>query len=260
VRQKLKIDLLILSTSSIFIIICGIENRESIADTIILKNGRKVVVDMAWEEGDTIKGKRLTGTIGFPKNEVENVFHEKSEQKDTGSFQFDIWKSGITINEAMKIAKSNDLPIKPVGIINSAVNFKSSIYKYINSVDNFYYKTKLIGKNAEVTLCFTPTSRLLYKLTVHFYNIGAENDEYQDEIKSMLQTKYGKPLKTSKQLFGDSRDWSINNKYTVSMVTVADKINIVYSDNALDNKNTVEKQKKKDKEKSKYHEKDANKF
>jgi hypothetical protein len=247
--------------SSVFFVITLLINVTiSNADTIILKSGQSIVVDMAWEEGDSIRCTKAGGIIGFPKDSVEKIVYEEDDENGNESFQFDMWKGGITINQAMQIAESHDLPIKKVGIISSATKFSSSVYKYINSAENFYYKTTLMGKNAKVTLCFTPTTRLLYKVDVSLYGTGVNRTgEYRDEIEAMLSKNYGKPHK-SKGLFEDRCIWNIGNKYTVSMVSRQTEIDIVYSDNSLDKTNTIENQKIKDKEKSNYTRKDSHKF
>jgi hypothetical protein len=258
----MKINLLFLSMSTIFITLCGIENHESRADTIILKSGRKVVVDMAWEEGNTIKGTRSAVTIGFPKDEVENVIYEKSEQKDTDSFQFDIWNGGISINEAVKIAERHNLPLMRIGVVSTATKFDPSISKFIKSENKFYYNTKLMGKHAAITLCFTPSSRLLYQIEVSLAggNDLQRNSAYQAEIEEMLSKKYGKSIKSTYKLLWDRYSWDVDGKYLVTMQVGMSAIDISYMDKQLDSKNTAESNLIKDKEKASYTEKDSSKF
>jgi len=47
------------------------------ADTIVLKNGRRIEVEKAWEDGGQIKGLVYGATIGYPKDQVKNIVREK---------------------------------------------------------------------------------------------------------------------------------------------------------------------------------------
>jgi restriction system protein len=237
---------IIMLLSAFFVMLLFLNSGGSLADTIILRNGNRVVVDKAWEEGEYIRGSRIKNIIGFHKDSVENVIYDKI----VDSFNFDMWTGGITINKAMEIAESYDLPINKVGVISSARKFNSSVYKQINSSDNFYYKTKLVDKNGEVTLCFTPASRLLYKVVVHLYGLGVNRKgTYRDEIEVMLTKKYGTPDK-SKGLFEDRRNWNVNNQYAVNLVIGVAGIDIIYLDNALNKKKSYESKEKSNEEKS----------
>ena len=96
----------LLKLSFVFLIaLCFVIPGKTNADTIVLKNGSKIEVDRAWEEGGFIKAKSRKGTIGFAKENVGAVIHEKDDQND--SFEFDIWRAGITIDKAFKIAEFN---------------------------------------------------------------------------------------------------------------------------------------------------------
>lgn len=229
-------SLISVSVTTIFALLLFLNSSDSHADTIILKNGKSVLVDRAWEEGDYIRGLRIKNTIGFHKNSVEKVIYEN----DSDSFTFDVWTGGITLNKAFEIAESYDLPIKAAGIISSATKFNSSVRKYINTTDNFSYKTKLMGKSSEVTLCFTPINRLLYKVVVHLYGTDVNREgKYRNEVEATLIKEYGAPDK-SKGIFKDRCNWNVNNQYSVNMIIGMSGIDIVYSDNALDNKNSFE--------------------
>lgn len=249
----------LLKVSYFFLIVLLFSNiGTSIADTIVLKNGSKIEVDKAWNEGGFIKGSRGNGTIGFPEDSVGTVIYENNKQHD--SFEFDMWKAGITIEKAIKIAESNDLPLVRAGIITGAYNFRPKVYEDINTSDIFSYKTRLMEKNAEVTLFFTPTSRLLHKVIVSFHGIGTNTKEFKNEILDMIQSKYGENNRYSKQLFGDTHKWNMENKYSVNMIYQAGYIKIEYSDNALSRQNEAEKMKIEDKKRKEYTEKDSPKF
>ena len=72
------------------------------------------------------------------------------------AFTFDIWRSGITIDNIFRIAKHNNLPLRKMGLV--AIN-KTYVAKmcepYRNSSYIFYYPAKILGENAEVILNIT---------------------------------------------------------------------------------------------------------
>ncbi len=228
------------------------------ADTIVLKNGNKTEVDHAWEEDGLIKGKKPYGFVSFPKDTVQTVIYEKETPND--SFEFDIWQAGISIEKAFKIADKNDIPLARIGSPSLFNKFNQNIYKDINKFNAFHYQTKLMDRYADVSLCFTPTSRVLHKVIVSLTAAGAGNKGFKEEILNMLKSKYGNKIKYSKQLFGDTRIWNANRQYTVSMIYQAGYIKIEYSDNALGNQNGAEKKKIEDKKRKEYTEKDSPKF
>lgn len=231
---------------------------QSNADTIVLKNGNKIEVDKAWEEDGFIKANRGNGLIGFPKDSVGTVIHEKEEQHD--SFEFDMWKPGITVEKAINIAQSYELPLARAGDVTLGNKIHPNVYKHIKTTNAFHYRTKLMDRYADITLYFTPTSRLLHNVTVRITVVGAKTEEFRGEILSMLKNKYGNKNKYGLQLFGNSRIWKVEDKYTVKMVTMPGYIDIEYADNALGNQNAAEQKKIKNKKRADYTEKDSPKF
>jgi hypothetical protein len=47
------------------------------ADIIVLKSGKRVEVDMAWEENDQVKGTLAGVNLTYPKSEVERIERSK---------------------------------------------------------------------------------------------------------------------------------------------------------------------------------------
>ena len=127
---------------SAFLIIFFFSAVQSNADTIVLKNGNKVEVDHAWEEDGLIKGKKPYGSVSFPKDNVETIIYEKETPND--SFEFDMWKAGITVDKAIKIAESHNLPLAIAGDIAFGNKIHPRVYKDINKSNVFHYRTKLI--------------------------------------------------------------------------------------------------------------------
>lgn len=55
--------------------LCGVFAAAAGADTIVLKNGRHITVDVATESGDRVTGETAAGEISLPKSMVERVEH-----------------------------------------------------------------------------------------------------------------------------------------------------------------------------------------
>ena len=230
---------------------------QSSADTIILKNGKKIDFDEVWEEDDCIKAKRGRITIGFTKDEITEIVREERPEYD--SFEFDVWHAGITIQEAFRVAELHDIPINKVGIVSGYKKFNQKVYDYFNSTNLFYYKTKLLGKHAQITLCFTPTSRFLHKIIINFTGNGSHTKEFENEILIMLKNKYGDKNRYGFKLLGNTRTWSMENKYKLVMTKMG-SIKLEYIDNALEIQNTTEKKKIEDKKRAERLKKDGHKF
>jgi hypothetical protein len=119
------------------------------ADRIILKDGRGIQVDGVWEENDQIKGRLKGAIVGFLKSDVERIETDPIDQPDQAhdGFQFDVWRSGLTVYEVMDIAERSDIPITRDGLITTNKNFNSDMSrKYAQSHNKFYYQKTLLGK------------------------------------------------------------------------------------------------------------------
>jgi hypothetical protein len=84
------------------------------ADIIVLKSGKRVEVDMAWEENDQVKGTLAGVNLTYPKSEVERI--ERSKVDDlTGQnrgFKFDVWYSGMNVRTVQSVAKKNNINLQ----------------------------------------------------------------------------------------------------------------------------------------------------
>ena len=68
------------------------------ADTIVLKNGRRIKAEKVWEDGGQIKGAVYGATIGYPKDQVKSIERDKNIQNDVKEMLgFDVWTLGMDI-------------------------------------------------------------------------------------------------------------------------------------------------------------------
>ena len=86
------------------------------ADVVIFKDGRKMKVEKAWVEGGEVKARVYGGIVGYPMGSVERIEEDQlSVRLSECGFKFDKWLSGMSIDEAMKVAETYDVPIHRVG-------------------------------------------------------------------------------------------------------------------------------------------------
>jgi hypothetical protein len=116
--------------------------------------------------------------------------------------QFDIWETGMTLNEIVQVSKQHDIPISQSGVFGVSKGFnKKLLNERFWKASNVGYITKLIGMNAKVELLLSPEwPNSVYEIQVRFAENGAASQEFKGELLNMLTEKYGRPQRTSKLL------------------------------------------------------------
>jgi hypothetical protein len=241
--------------------ICG----DVCAETIFLKSGRIIKCSKINKENDVIKCFVNGYEVGFPVSDVDKVVidHNSKRKSIENGFTFDHWQSGMSIEEVMIVAQRKDIPLNRHGLISADKHFNPKMSReFIHTVTEFSYKDQLMGKNATVTLYFTPKSKLLEKIKIRLYSSDINRkSSYPKEIASMLSEKYGKPSHIiDMNIFHDSISWKGNNNFTVLMVTGIGLIDITYSDIRLQLTGQKERNAIEAKNSEKYHLKDDSKF
>ena len=117
-----------------------------------------------------------------------------------GAFEYDIWKSGMAMEEALKLAEINDIPItclefdKPLE--RGQHHFQVELVKRAKKSRNLCYKQNLSGSVAVITLHFTPMSKQLSYVAIYWIDAGPVQ---QKEAILALSRKYGESSKYSPQ-------------------------------------------------------------
>ena len=148
----------------------------------------------------------------------------------SNAFEFDVWKSGISLTEAMKIAEFNDVPLTTAELMKPCQrgkeHFQPDGMKEAQKSRNFCYRDTVVGKTALVTLHFTPISKKLCNACIYWANADKAQ---QKEVLLMLSEKYGKPLKYSpvKDQFSVSPDIRLENLLSETQFFASDKQNII---------------------------------
>ncbi len=234
------------------------------ADTIVLKDGTRVEVGVAWKEGGEIKGTGESALVSFPEEQVSHVEEaERSprEESPAGGFRFDVWSAGLSAEDVMLIAEVNDIPLHRTGMISAGKHFNPEVSrKYMKTATGYYYQHHLMGRPAKVSLSMTPLSKILYRVSVDF-KAAPNPAEAGKEIQDVLEKKYGKPAASEKKdPLRDRVVWRIGRSSEVSLVSGFNSLRVVYTDSILEERKREEEGKiKKDEIRSRQSE-DAHKF
>jgi hypothetical protein len=131
------------------------------------------------------------------------------------AFSFDVWKSKLTLLEAVKIAKQENIPLHKgsLSVIGKEFNERYLCLDKYPKNRLFKYSTTLLNKKATVSLYFSLTSKKLYNLKIHWIT---SDKKFIDVVYNLLDKKYGKRERfstISDFIFFKKYQWK-PNKYT----------------------------------------------
>ena len=181
----------------------------------------------------------------------------------SSAYTFDIWESKITLDEAIQIAKVNNIPLCKDGVVATGKEFKQN-YLYLQKYPNnrvFNYRTTLLNQYAIVYLYFTKDEKKLYKLKVRWVR---PNKDLVNSLYILLDKKYGKKeillSNMGAFLLSTQRQWKENNTTLIQTKTSLSGTTLLYIDINETKKEKSFKQKVSQEKKEKALIKDANKF
>lgn len=236
----------------------------SLSDVAFLTNGTQIKANKIWEENGKVICSLDGNTISLDSKDVLKI-----EQKDVGTtendggFHFDVWQSGIDIEEILAITRRNDIPLHKDGIISINKKFNPSISsKYAKTATHYYYKAKLLGKHARVDLLLTPSSKRLHTLSINWHGMANKNNRagFEEEITETLSAKYGSSENRYGQLLGKTKSWSPSPRIQIDLQTTSGNFIVIYKDSAMLELEKTEKQKTHDEIKRNYQKVDSAKF
>jgi hypothetical protein len=205
------------------------------ADVIIFKNGTKLSVDSAWEQDGEVKARVYGGFVGYSAGTVERIEHKRPIPEHPGrGFKFDKWVSGMTIEDAMQVAETNDIPLLREGLISPNKHFNPKASRdYAGTATDFYYRESSLEKPAKITLSFTPTKKRLWSVTISWGGIGvSKRSNFCTEVVSLISEKYGKPKTGKWGILFDTWNWKINTTGSIFM-KAASGIGLKYVDEEM---------------------------
>ena len=114
------------------------------------------------------------------------------------AFTFDKWKSGISYDEAYRVAEINGIKLRPSG-------YRGGPDKQLLSRE---YDDSLMGEFAEIVLFFTPITKKLCRIYVTWNRSSriqlispAQIDILFDEVKSILKEKHSNGASTNHRIY-----------------------------------------------------------
>jgi hypothetical protein len=212
----------------------------SAADTIVLKNGRKVDVEMAWIEEGQVKGVLSGAVVTYPQSAVERIDQPPSDKAvevatDAG-FRFGIWTSGMTLADVRRLADEHALALSSgrlpepqdsaaAMIVGPTADFGTAIH----------YRELLLEKSADVEMRFTPDSRRLFGLTLRWMGADLATDsDFFETVYSNLSQKYGRPNQKESKFLSIVYHWKIDKRCWVDLESGDHAIEIRYMDTKLE--------------------------
>ena len=236
----------------------------SFSDVAFLKNGKIITANKIWEQNGKVICSINGNTITLNSEDVSKIEQKKDGVKaKDGAFHFDIWKSGMDIEEILSAARFHDIPLHKNGIISINKKFNPLMCsKYAKTATHYYYKIKLLGKYAKVDLFLTPSSKKLHTLSINWHGMANKNNRagFEEEITELLSPKYGTPKKQIPQLFGQTKTWVPSSRITIGLKMTSGNYILTYQDTAMLQLNQTEQKQRKTDIKQQYQSVDSLKF
>jgi hypothetical protein len=142
---------------------------------------------------------------------------------------FDIWETGMSINEVVGLARQHDIPIARDGLIHGYKKFDAKLID-----DNFYkastlyYRTNLSGRDSIVYLRLTDDPKFVREIEVKLFSI-TNRELFTEEMLGILSKKYG-PYKEVKEMLFKGYEWRPDKYSQVLMRLFTYEASIRYTD------------------------------
>ncbi len=173
----------------------------------------------------------------------------------SSAIKFDIWETGMSINEVVSLARQHDIPIAGDGIVHGYKKFNPKlINEKFYKASALYYRTIISGRNSTVYLRLTGDSKFVREIEVRLFAIK-NRELFTKEMVGILSKKYGRSKELRETVFR-VYEWRPDKSSRILMRAWSAEASIAYTD--LKIKEYLEKQRiEKDKKSIK---KDAEKF
>ena len=168
---------------------------------------------------------------------------------------FDIWETGMSINEVVGLARKHDIPIARDGIIHGSKKFDprlidDSFYK----ASSLYYRATISGRNSIVYLRLTDDPKFIVEIDVKLLGI-TDRELFTKEMLAILKQKYGRYKERKEPIF-QVYEWRPDQFSQILMKIFGPEASIIYTDLRI--KELLENQRREKERKS--IKKDAGKF
>jgi hypothetical protein len=174
---------------------------------------------------------------------------------DSLVIRFDIWETGMSINEVVNLARQHDIPIASDAIVHGSKKFEPGLLnKEFYKASALYYKTNISGRDSTVYLRLTGDSKFVREIEVRLFGIS-DRELFTKEMVGILSKKYGRYKELRETVFR-VYEWRPDKSSRILMRAWSAEASITYTDLKIKEyleKQRIEKEKKSIK-------KDAEKF
>ena len=160
---------------------------------------------------------------------------------DSLAIGFDIWETGMNIDEVVGLAREHDIPIMRDGIIAIRERFDAKLIdNNFYKASTVYYRTNISGRNAIVYLRLTDDPKFVYEIEVKLFGIR-DKDLFTKEMLGILNEKYGPSKKIMETVF-PVYQWRPDQSSQVRMRVFGPEASVIYTD--LGTKELLENQRR----------------
>ena len=151
-------------------------------------------------------------------------------------FKFDVWYSGMDVDEVMHVAEKNGKTLQRVDLNSVEKSVEPLVStKSAETHLKFLYQEQLLDRTAAVQLVLTPNFKKLYRLSIRWSaGEGSVSSEFFKKVMTNMVNNYGKPVKQVPGLFSSTYFWTINKNAIVTMEVGVEFLEINYLDKAIE--------------------------
>ena len=202
------------------------------ADTIVLKNGRRIDVEQAWQEGGIVKGNLYGSVVQYPRDEVAQILTD-APPVDYQQLRFSHWQLGMTQEQVLAKAQSNGISLRsqdPSAVPGIPEDEPQQ------PGDGFRYDAELLGRRAGVQLDFTPQTRKLWRIQVVWRgDINMNQSRLKKDIIKHYRNEYGSPSgHLQHSWFSENIHWTVGGSGAIRLQTRKGILELAYSDAILE--------------------------
>jgi hypothetical protein len=158
---------------------------------------------------------------------------------DSLAIRFDIWETGMSINEVVNLARQHDIPIASDAIVHGSKKFEPGLLnKEFYKASALYYKTNISGRDSTVYLRLTGDSKFVREIEVRLFGIS-DRELFTKEMIGILSKKYGRYKELRETVFR-VYEWRPDQSSRILMRAWSAEASITYTD--LKIKEYLEKQ------------------
>jgi len=142
---------------------------------------------------------------------------------------FDIWETGISINEVVGLAREHDIPIARDGIIHGSKKFEPKLIdENFYKASALYYRTNISGRSSIVYLKLTDDLKFVREIEVKLFGIN-DKKLFTTEMLRILSQKYGTYKKLRDWVF-QTYEWRPDQYSQVLLRMGGAEASIIYTD------------------------------